>query len=95
MFDITKILSRSWHILWTYRTLWIFGFILALAMGGNGGGNNSRYSANDGRNNPPAGIQTPDDWEGLHGDTFGEKMNDAFRQMSAEIQKLQEQYPVE
>ena len=51
MLDITKILKRSWHILWNYRTLWIFGFILALAMGGNNFGNNSRYSANDGNNN--------------------------------------------
>jgi hypothetical protein len=95
MFDIKKILTRSWHILWAYRTLWIFGFILALAMGGSRVGNNNRYSANDRQNNPPASIQTPDNWEGLHGNTFAEKVNDAFRQVGAEIQKLQEQYPVE
>jgi len=26
----TKILKRAWHILWQYRVLWLFGFILAL-----------------------------------------------------------------
>ncbi|HKZ44292.1 MAG TPA: hypothetical protein VJZ78_04565 [Anaerolineales bacterium] len=30
-----KILQRSWDILWKYRTLWIFGFILAMTVGGN------------------------------------------------------------
>lgn len=95
MLDVKKILTRSWHILWNYRTLWIFGFILALAMGGNSVGNNSRYSANDGNNNQRSGINTPDDWEGLQGDTFAEKMDDAFRQAGLGIQKLQELYPVE
>ena len=33
MFDIKKILKRSWHILWNYRMLWVFGFILALTVG--------------------------------------------------------------
>ena len=28
--DHTKILKRAWHILWQYRVLWVFGFILAL-----------------------------------------------------------------
>jgi hypothetical protein len=95
MFDIKKILTRSWHILWAYRTLWIFGFILALAVGGNRFGNNNDYSTNNKQNNPPAGIQTPRDWEGLHGDTFAEKMNDAFRQAGAGLRELQGQYPVE
>ena len=38
MIDIGKILKRSWHILWNYRVLWIFGFLLAITAGGNGGG---------------------------------------------------------
>ena len=41
--DNMKILKRAWYILWNYRTLWIFGFILAktkfgqhtYAIGGN------------------------------------------------------------
>jgi len=95
MLDISKILKRSWHILWNYRTLWIFGFILALAMGGNNFGNNNRYSVNDGNNNNQTGIQAPDGWEGLRGDTPSEKLNDAFRQINEGIQQLRTKYPVE
>lgn len=96
MLDISKILKRSWHILWNYRTLWIFGFILALAMGGNNFGNNNRYSVNDGNNNnQQPGIQAPDGWEGLRGDTPSEKLNDAFRQINEGIQQLRAEYPVE
>jgi hypothetical protein len=42
MLDITKVLNRSWHILWKYRMLWVFGFFLALAAGG--GGSNSSFN---------------------------------------------------
>ena len=97
MLDITKILKRSWHILWSYRTLWIFGFILALAVGGKNFGNNSHYSVNDGNNNnnQQPGIHAPDGWEGLRGDTLSEKLNDAFRQINEGIQQLRAKYPVE
>src|SRR3990172_3428870 len=96
MLDISKILKRSWHILWNYRTLWIFGFILALAMGGNNFGNNNRYSVNDGNNNnQQPEIHPPDGWEGLRGDTPSEKLNDAFRQINEGIQQLRAEYPVE
>ena len=48
--DPIKILKRAWHILWSYRTLWIFGLILALAgagsSSGNGSNSGSRYEAN-------------------------------------------------
>ena len=48
MFDIGKILSRAWHILWKYKVLWIFGLLLALSGAGgggsSGGGSNSNYS---------------------------------------------------
>jgi len=46
-----KILSRAWHILWNYKTLWIFGIILALTSasgGGSGGRGNVNYSGNGG-----------------------------------------------
>jgi len=36
----TKVLKRAWHIIWRYRALWVFGFILALTAGGGGGSNN-------------------------------------------------------
>jgi hypothetical protein len=44
MIDPIKILRRAWHILWSYRALWVFGLILALAAGsstGNRGNNNN------------------------------------------------------
>jgi hypothetical protein len=58
MIDIGKILKRGWRILWNYRTLWIFGILLALttgsaSSGGSGssnGGNNTTF--NGGNGNP-------------------------------------------
>jgi hypothetical protein len=94
MFDIQKILKRSWHILWNYRLLWVFGFILALAVGGNSLRSNSSYRMNDNQNNPSSNWQNPE-WNGLHGDTFAEKWDDALHQMQAGIQKLQADHPVE
>lgn len=48
MIDIGKILKRSWHILWNYKLLWIFGILLAITTGyGSGAGNSGtgyRYS---------------------------------------------------
>lgn len=42
--DPIKILKRAWQILWSYRALWIFGLILALAGAGSPGNNSSnRY----------------------------------------------------
>jgi hypothetical protein len=92
MIDTKKILLRSWHILWAYRVLWIFGFLLALASGNNQINNN--YRSDNNNNNPPSSVQAPS-WEDLQGDTFAEKMNDAFAKLGLEIQKLQERYPVE
>ncbi len=51
MIDPVKILKRAWYILWSYRALWAFGLILALAAGGSAGhgsGNNGvRYNQNE------------------------------------------------
>jgi hypothetical protein len=95
MIDIKKILKRSWHILWAYRMLWVFGFILALAAGGNGSGGSSNYSIGDGQRIPTDGVQTPDDWQGLEGETFSEIVESAFQEMRTGLQELQEEYPVE
>jgi hypothetical protein len=38
-----RVLRRAWDIVWRYRALWIFGFILALTTGG-GGNNWVQYS---------------------------------------------------
>jgi hypothetical protein len=51
--DAMKIIKRAWAILWSYRTLWIFGFILALTVGGstyNRLGSNSSYQYNNNKN---------------------------------------------
>lgn len=51
MLDPVKILKRSWYILWSYRALWVFGLILALAAGGasSQGSNNSNYRQDQGQ----------------------------------------------
>jgi hypothetical protein len=56
MIDIGRILKRSWQILWDYKVLWIFGFLLAITAGrgGGGGGNNPsqyRFEQPNGRSN--------------------------------------------
>jgi hypothetical protein len=51
MIDFRKILTRAWHILWNYKTLWIFGILLAITGGGTAsgnGGNNTRTSSGNG-----------------------------------------------
>ncbi len=71
--DPVKILRRAWYILWSYRALWVFGLILALAAGSSAShGNNSRYEQNSGHNTQvtPQSIQ------------------EAFHQMQVEIQNI-------
>jgi hypothetical protein len=54
MIDFGKILKRAWHILWNYRILWIFGFLMAITAGGNvaSNSNNTSYRLNARNNNP-------------------------------------------
>ncbi len=49
MLDITKVLNRSWHILWKYRILWVFGFFLAMAAGGGSSGSGTNWTQNANR----------------------------------------------
>src|SRR3972149_1774628 len=54
--DPIKILRRAWHILWSYRALWVFGLILALAgagSSGNGGNNNVQYRIDEQNHQAP------------------------------------------
>ena len=53
--DPIKILKRAWQILWSYRTLWVFGFILALAGSATIGNNNINYRTDrtEWQNNQP------------------------------------------
>jgi hypothetical protein len=59
MIDIGKILKRSWHILWNYRVLWIFGILLVLTGAGNGGGDNLRYTLGSNRGNTGSSNYNP------------------------------------
>jgi nitrogen fixation protein len=68
MFDIGKILKRAWSILWDYKVLWIFGFLMVLtgaggSSGGGGGGSTGyRYSGNS---------NTYNNWNNLPGAASG------------------------
>lgn len=44
MIDFVKILKRAWRVLWDYRTLWVFGILLALTTGSGG---NFNFNADD------------------------------------------------
>jgi hypothetical protein len=53
--DYSRILTRSFEVIWKHRVLWLFGILLALVGGGSGGGSAqfgfpSVPSTNDGRN---------------------------------------------
>lgn len=75
--DPIKILKRAWHILWSYRALWVFGLILALAAGGSSGnsGSNSNYQTN-GEETSHVTPQT---------------MQEGMRSLQSEVQKLFDQ----
>ncbi len=89
MIDIGKILKRSWHILWNYRILWIFGFLLALTGGGNGGGNSGssyQFNGNPGSNGPNG--YNPNFQPG----PFWAELNDWFNQYITPLFTHPEQY---
>src|ERR1051325_1099559 len=76
--DPIKILKRAWYILWSYRALWIFGLVLALAAGssmGHGSNNGARYEQSREQNRQV----TP------------QSMQEAFREFQKEVHKLFEQ----
>jgi hypothetical protein len=75
MIDPIKILQRAWHILWNYRTLWVFGLILALAAGGsfNGSGNN--------------GVQWQEDSQNHQTPSYG-SVQEFFNDLSRQMEKL-------
>jgi len=76
--DPVKILKRAWYILWSYRALWIFGLVLALAAGSSasqGSNNGTRYEQSHGEN-PQVTPQS---------------MQEAFQDFQRELHKLFEQ----
>jgi hypothetical protein len=58
MVKIGNILKRSWQILWNYKVLWVFGFLLALTSGGRGSGNGGGSSSRN---------QSSGDFKGFRG----------------------------
>lgn len=76
MLDPVKILKRSWHILWSYRALWVFGLILAMAAGGaSSNGSNSNYRQDQGA---PQQLTQHDIQQGLQ--DFKQELNKIFEQ---------------
>jgi len=71
--DPVKILKRAWHILWSYRALWVFGLILALTAAGSSGGsgNNGVRFSGDG-NNQSYQAPLPENWREEIGKAFAE-----------------------
>lgn len=57
--DFGKVLSRSWHIIWNNKVLWIFGILASCGSrsGSSGGGGNMgssfQYNSGDAGNLPP------------------------------------------
>ena len=78
MIDPVKILKRAWYILWSYRALWVFGLILAIAAGGSSsqGSNNSGTSYEQGSGES---IPTPQ--------SLQEALRDAQRELSQLFQR--------
>jgi hypothetical protein len=82
--DHTKILKRAWHILWSYKVLWIFGFILALtAASWGGGGSSYSFGSTDFEGRPITEI-APDEFrreleEGF--EDFGRELERAFEDL--------------
>lgn len=77
--DPVKILKRAWYILWSYRALWVFGLILALAAGSasSHGSNNSNYRYNQSR--------------GQNQQVTPQGMQEAFKEFQSEVHKFFEQ----
>lgn len=75
MLDPIKILQRAWHILWNYRTLWIFGLILALAAGGASSGNGNN------------GVQWREEGPSYQGPSFG-SVQEAVDYFRSELARL-------
>jgi hypothetical protein len=80
MFDIGKVLKRSWQILWDYKVLWIFGFLLALTGGSGGSSAGSRGSNFSTRFNQQMhnGGSTGNPFAGFENQTWFQDLNRWF-----------------
>jgi hypothetical protein len=56
--DHVQVLKRAWHIVWRYRALWAFGFILALTTGGGGDRGSNTWAQHNVERIPPGAAST-------------------------------------
>ncbi len=77
--DPVKILKRSWYILWSYRALWVFGLILALAAGSASSHSSNNNNFRSEQNQGGSSQVTP------------QGMQEAFKEFRSKVQSLFEQ----
>ena len=58
-----NIIKRAWRILWSYKTLWVFGIILALTTGGANGSSTSGSAQGNGNGGNGLNITPPPEIE--------------------------------
>lgn len=76
MLDPVKILKRSWHILWSYRALWVFGLVLAMAAGSaSSNSSNGNYRQDQGQ---PQQLTRQDVQQGMQ--EFKQELHKIFEQ---------------
>lgn len=83
--DHTKILKRAWHILWSYRVLWIFGIILALTATGGVGTSGTSYSVG-------SGDFQDGQLRDFSPDQFRRDLDDAFDDFGEELEEAIEDF---
>lgn len=77
--DYTKILKRAWHLLWQYKAMWVFGFLLALTTASAGGQSSYNMSGDE----FDRGHSRPFTFE--PGQDLGDTLKSAFDQAGAEM----------
>jgi hypothetical protein len=92
MIDIKKIITRSWHILWNYRILWIFGFLLAITGGGGGGGSSGSSGSSYQFGNKTGSNGTNGNNPNFQTSPFWSKLTDWFNQYITPLFTHPEQY---
>ena len=58
-FDFGEILTKAWQVVWKYKILWVFGFLVSCGQGGGGGGggSNTGYQFSSGDQNLPPEVR--------------------------------------
>jgi hypothetical protein len=91
--DPIKILKRAWYILWSYRALWVFGLVLAMATGAGTQAQGSNSSSTSDPNNNFQGSENFNP-EGLTFDEAVQEIKEAFEEGMTELGISSEDRPV-